>query len=101
MPPLRPAGGQHARRPAEGRQLEARVVGEHPPLSRPDGPPEAGFEARVLDVRLAVLGRVLARGKQLDVPAGQRLPHLRQLARVRGAERDVERRQRRHRTPIT
>jgi hypothetical protein len=63
-----PARGLDPRPPPERRDLDPRVLAEHPPLG--ERPPEAGLAERVLVVRRAVLGRERLGVQQLELPAG-------------------------------
>ena len=67
--PGRPAGGLDARPSAEGAQLEARVLAQHPLVRRTDPPAVLGLRARVLQERLPHLGWVVVHVEQLDLPA--------------------------------
>src|SRR5690348_10237234 len=98
MAALRPPCGHDPGRAAERRHLDPRVIGEHPPAGRADRPAETSLAARIVEIRLAVLGWELDAREQLQIPLGEQLPELRQLVRVPGADRRV---QRRHFTPTT
>lgn len=72
----REPGGLDPRRAAQAFDLEPRVLAEDPGTGPVDGPPEDGFAASVLVVRLADLRRVVVGIERLDLPAGQSVPQL-------------------------
>jgi len=84
----RPARRDDTRRTAERRHLDARVVREHPPAGRAVLPAEAHLDARVVDVGRPVLRRQRPGRERLELPAGEEGRELRDLRRVRGADRD-------------
>ena len=99
MAVLRPPGRLHAGASAERGHLDARVVGEHPPVRRPGDPPVARLDACVVGERRTVLRRVVHNAEELELPVRKQCAELLELVWVRRADGGAD--QRRHRTPIT
>jgi hypothetical protein len=78
----------HPRRSPERRDLEPRVLAEHPRVGRPDLPPVERFGPRVVDVALVALFGVVLGVEQGELPAERR--QLPQLVPVARAEQDPQ-----------
>ena len=87
----RPARGVHARPPVERRRLDAGVLADRPRVRRRVLTAPARLDTGVVLVRLAVLGRRIARRDEPDLPAGQGTAELVELVRVaRGEDERVQ-----------
>src|SRR5437868_5849864 len=79
------AGREDARRPSQPRNLDARVLTEHPGAAG-EPPAVLGLAAGIRVVGVAVLGRVLVSVEHRQVPAVEHALELAHLVRVVGSE---------------